>query len=129
MPRITVVNDNPDFLELVGEILTDERHTVTLIDGDRDDALVHVKESNPELLIIDLRMGSDELHGWHMAMQVRADDDLVSIPILVCSADQRALGEVGDKLETTHLVERLQKPFAIDELIAKIDELLAAATG
>ncbi len=129
MSRITVVNDNPEFLELVGEILTDERHVVTLVDGDGADALARVKESRPELLLIDLRMGGDELHGWHMALQVRADADLASVPVLVCSADVRAMTTIGEKLETTRLVALLQKPFSIDDLTAKIDELLAAAAA
>ncbi len=55
--RVTVVNDNPEFLELMRELIEDERHVVTTIDGDRDDALALVVASRPELLIIDLRNG------------------------------------------------------------------------
>jgi hypothetical protein len=36
---------------------------------------------------------------------------------------------IGEKLETTRLVALLQKPFSIDDLTAKIDELLAAAAA
>ena len=36
-PRVTVVNDSPEFLELVGDILADERIPTILIDGDQPD--------------------------------------------------------------------------------------------
>ena len=39
MARITVVNDNPEFLDLVHDILEGDRYDTTLIDGDRPDAL------------------------------------------------------------------------------------------
>jgi hypothetical protein len=55
--------------------------------------------------------------------------DLAAVPVLVCSADVRAMTTIGEKLETTRLVALLQKPFSIDDLTAKIDELLAAAAA
>ena len=125
MARITVVNDNPEFLELVHDILEDEHFETTAIDGDRDDALALVVQSNPDLLIIDLRMGSDELHGWDIAQQVRREPSLEGLPLIVCSADQTALLSLADDLAETKKVETLLKPFAISELTAAIDRLLA----
>src|SRR5687768_10370726 len=59
MPRITVVNDNEAFLELVRDILEDDRYEVTTIDGDRPDALARIKASRPDVLMIDLRFGAE----------------------------------------------------------------------
>ena len=125
MARVTVVNDNPEFLELVEDILEDERYEATKVDGDRDDALELIRSSRPDLLIIDLRMGREGLHGWDVAQQVRADRAFRDLPILVCSADVVALNEVADELSATKDVETLVKPFHIDELTAAIDRLLA----
>jgi CheY-like chemotaxis protein len=125
MARVTVVNDNPEFLELVEDILEDERYEATKVDGDRDDALELIRSSRPDLLIIDLRMGREGLHGWDVAQQVRADPASRDLPILVCSADVVALNEVADELSATKDVETLVKPFHIDELTAAIDRLLA----
>ncbi len=127
MARVTVVNDNPEFLDLVHDILEDDRYETITIDGDRSDALDAIRASRPDLLMIDLRMGSDGLHGWDIAQQVRADSAFDGLPVLICSADVQALNELEGDLEGDSRVGRLIKPFSIDELIAAIDGLLAEA--
>lgn len=126
-PRVTVVNDNPEFLELVRDILADERIPTVLVDGDKPDALDRIRESRPEVLMIDLRMGSDELHGWDIAQEVRRDAELSDTPILVCSADVAALTEIQDQLDDTRRVGILTKPFSIDHLTEAIDKLYQPA--
>lgn len=127
MTRVTVVNDNPEFLELVGEILEDERYETTLIDGDSPDVLERIVSSRPDALMIDLRMGSEKLHGWDIAMKVRAMRELERVPILICSADVEGLKEVEGRLDGTREVGILVKPFSIDALSAAIDRLLSPA--
>ena len=122
-PRVTVVNDSPDFLDLVGDILADERIPTILVDGDKPDALERIRASRPDVLMIDLRMGSDELHGWDIAQEIRRDAELADVPILVCSADPMALASIQDQLDGTRRVSALTKPFSIDHLIEAIDQL------
>ena len=125
--RVTVVNDNPDFLELVREILDGERYDTTTIDGDQPEALDRIRASRPDVLMIDLRMGTDGMHGWDIAQQVRADADLKRTPILVCSADIVALRELSADLADDHEVATLEKPFTIDHLTDSIEGLLVGA--
>ena len=127
MARVTVVNDSPEFLALVRDILEDDRYDTTTIDGDRPDALDAIRASRPDLLMIDLRMGSDGLHGWSIAQQVRAEPEFDGLPVLICSADAVALTELEDDLESDQHVASLIKPFSIDDLTAAIDGLLAEA--
>ena len=129
MARVTVVNDNPDFLELVRDILEDDRYETTTIDGDRPEALDEIRASRPDVLMIDLRMGADALHGWDIAQNVRRDPDFDGLPILVCSADTEALKELAPALAETRQIEVLKKPFGIDELCNTIDRLLASPVG
>ena len=126
-PRVTVVNDSPEFLELVGEILADERIPTVLIDGDKPDALDRIRESRPDVLMIDLRMGSGELHGWDIAQAVRRDAELADVPILVSSADVAAMATLQDQIEDTRGVSTLTKPFSIDHLTEAIDRLYQRA--
>lgn len=126
-PRITVVNDNPDFLELLRDILEDERYATTTIDGDRDDALERIIASGPDLLIIDLRLGDDELHGWDIAQDVRRTPSLEGLPVIVCSGDMPALESVAEDLEETTEVLTLAKPFGIEQLTDAISSLLGSA--
>lgn len=124
---MTVVNDTPDFLDLVHDILEGERYDTVLIDGDRDDALQLIRDSHPDLLMIDLRMGSEGLSGWNIAQEIRADDEFIGLPVLVCSADLEAMRELEAILRGTMHVATLTKPFAVDELVQAIDRLLAVA--
>ena len=127
MARVTVVNDNPAFLELVHDILEDDRFEATAIDGDKADALEAIRASRPDILMIDLRMGMDELHGWDIAQRVRAEPDFEGLPVLVCSADVLALKRLEDDLETNLHVGTLLKPFSIDDLTAALERLLTDA--
>ena len=124
MARVTVVNDTPDFLELVGDILEGDRYETTLIDGDRDDALQLIKASRPDLLMIDLRLGTEGLSGWEIAQQVRRGAEFAGLPILICSADIQAMGQLEVDLADDRRVATLRKPFEIDELTETIDRLL-----
>ncbi|HUG29562.1 MAG TPA: response regulator [Candidatus Limnocylindria bacterium] len=127
MARITVVNDNPDFLALVADILETDEHVTTLVDGDVPDALEQVRASNPDVLMIDLRMGSGRLHGWEIAQEVRSDPSLEGLPVLVCSADVEGLKSIQDALDASRNVATLVKPFDIDKLTAAIEQLVAGA--
>jgi twitching motility two-component system response regulator PilH len=129
MARVTVVNDNPEFLELMDEVLEGERHDTTPVPGDREDALDLVLASRPELLIIDLRMSREGLRGWDLAQEVRRDPQFAHLPVLLCSADLQALSEIEASLEGQREVEALAKPFGIDELTQTVDRLLARSNG
>jgi two-component system chemotaxis response regulator CheY len=128
MARVTVVNDTPDFLELVGDILEGDRYDTTLIDGDRDDAVELIRESDPDVLMIDLRLGSEGLSGWQIAQEIRRDEAFEGLPVLVCSADMQAMAELESDLAPNRHVATLRKPFEIDELTTLIDRLLAQSS-
>ena len=123
-PRVTVVNDNPEFLDLIRDILADERYVATIIKGEDDDALPRIRASRPDILMIDLRMGSERLHGWDIAKDVRQDATTQDLPILLCTADLEGLREIQAELTNAENTAVLRKPFALDELTAAIDGLL-----
>ena len=129
MTRITVVNDNPEFLDLMREILEDDRYETVTIDGDQPDALERIRASRPDLLIIDLRLGSHGVHGWDIAQEVRRDPGLDGLPVLVLSGDVVTLHEIEEQLAATQHTAGLAKPFGIDDLDRTIHRLLAEATS
>jgi len=129
MARVTVVNDTPDFLDLVHDILEGDRYETTLIDGDQGDAFELVRASRPDLLMIDLRLGGQGLSGWEIAQRVREEPDFKGLPVIVCSADVQAMSELESDLAGTRHVATLSKPFEIQELTDTIDGLLGEAAG
>jgi CheY-like chemotaxis protein len=128
-PRVTVVNDNPEFLELVRDILEDDHYATTTVDGDLEGALERIVESRPDLVVLDLRLGTDKLHGWDIAQELRREPSLENLPMIICSADVLALQALADDVADTKQVRTLVKPFAIDELTSLIDALFAEAAS
>jgi CheY-like chemotaxis protein len=128
-PRITVVNDSPEFLELMADLLHDERYPVTLIDGDRENAVELIEAALPQALIIDLRLGSEQLHGWEVLTAVRRHPDLSELPILICTGDLAGLEGLADDLAGMRRVATITKPFSADELFSSLDALLQTKTA
>jgi CheY-like chemotaxis protein len=124
MARITVAHDSLEFLDLVHDILQGDRYETTLIYGNRDDALQLIRQSRPDLLMIDLRMGGDGVRGWNTAQEVRANAGFEGLPVLICGADLQALSEIEPDLAASRHVAALTIPFEIDELTQSIDRLL-----
>ena len=79
--------------------------------------------------MIDIRMGTDTLHGWRVAQELRRDPRFDRLPILVCSGDIAALEEIADDLDEQRHIRALAKPFSVDELTQTVDELLADAVA
>lgn len=122
-PRISVVNDNPEFLELMSAILEeDARYDVTLYNGAQS-TFAELRSGRPELLIVDLLMAGQS--GWEIVTLARADEALSEVPIIICTADLAQLGEREAELAAISNVHVLRKPFSIDELTELVDRVLA----
>ena len=121
-----MVNDNADFLELMSEILDAESgYEVSLFSGDDGFPLADLRDSNPNLIIVDLLLGGAS--GWEIVTLARADEALASVPVIVCSADVAQLREREDELVAIGNVHILAKPFGIDDLTALVERVLSAA--
>ena len=123
--HVVVVNDNPEFLDLMADLLHDEHYPTTVIDGDRDNAVDLIRAAVPQILIIDLRLGRDELHGLDVLREVRRDPELSELPTLICTGDKEGLNSLTSRLAEMRRVDTLLKPFSIEELMAKLEGLLA----
>jgi DNA-binding response OmpR family regulator len=121
-PRISVVNDNPEFLELMSAILDEESgYAVTLFDGETT-SVAEIAAADPDLVIIDLLLGGAS--GWDIVALTRADERLADRPILVCSADVSSLREKTDELARIGNVHVLEKPFSIDQITDLVELLI-----
>ncbi len=124
-PRISVINDNPEFLELMSAILDDDAgYAVTLLTGDST-AVDDIAASSPDLIIVDLLLGGAS--GWDIVALARAHERLADVPIIICSADVVALRDRESELEEIGRVHVLAKPFGIDEVTALVERLIGTA--
>jgi CheY-like chemotaxis protein len=124
-PRIAVVNDNPEFLELMSAILDEDAgYDVTLFNG-QEIGVAELAATDPHLIIVDLLLGGAS--GWEIVTIARADESLAPVPIIVCSADVTALRERAGDLERIGNVHVLAKPFAIDDITGLVEDLIGRA--
>ena len=123
--RISVLNDNPDFLELMSAILEEDAgYDVSLFPGE-DTSIDQLAAANPDLVIIDLLLGGAS--GWEIVTLARADARLASVPIIVCSADVNGLRMRAAELDRIGNVHLLSKPFGIDEMTSLVEGLIGQA--
>ena len=124
-PRISVVNDNAEFLDLMAAILDEDAgYDVSLFNGEVV-AMDELAASDPQLIIVDLLLGGAS--GWEIVTLARSDQRLADVPIIVCSADVTALRDRETDLERIGNVRVLAKPFAIDEVTELAERLIGRA--
>jgi DNA-binding response OmpR family regulator len=123
-----VVNDNPEFLELMDALLEEgSGYDVTTIDGDTLDDVEPIRRSRPDLLIIDLRLRRDGLAGWDVLTAVRADSELAQLATILCIGDLQGLEEHAEAITADARVATLQKPFHVEELEALVRQFVGEA--
>lgn len=123
MPTIVLVDDDRDFASLVSELLRENGWDVVIC-AEEDDAVRCVREAQPAVVILDVRMRSRE-SGWHILEQMENAPDLRGIPVIVCSAAVDDMERRAAWMEARG-VRRLVKPFDIDDLLTLIARSLNA---
>ncbi|MGD0265522.1 MAG: response regulator [Candidatus Methylomirabilota bacterium] len=94
MPRVLVVDDEPDFIELLREFLTAKGYEV-IAASNGEEALRKVKEDRPHLILLDVRM--PKMNGLEVLKQVREIDHEVGV-IMVTAVNEEETGRQALKL-------------------------------
>ncbi len=115
--HILVVEDERKMAALLRRVLTEERHTVDLA-YDGPSGLDLALSDTYDIMILDLMLPG--LDGIELCRQVRAER--ITTPILMLTA-RRAVEDRVKGLRTG-ADDYLVKPFAMEELLARVDALL-----
>ncbi|MFI5315324.1 MAG: response regulator [Myxococcota bacterium] len=125
-PRVLVVDDEPDLLELVRVNLAQSGYTVeTAISG--SEALSALRRAPPDAMILDLML--PDITGTELCARVRADQRLTGLPIIMLTAKSEEIDRVvGLELGADDYVT---KPFSPRELALRVRAVLRrrAPTG
>jgi CheY-like chemotaxis protein len=121
--RVTVVDDNDEFVALMEDLLGD-RFRVT---GILPRTITELSATDPDLVFVDVFVRNDHaLGGWELIDLARHDPVLRDVPIILCTG---AIGPDLDRLSGLHDVHLLAKPFDLDVLEGTMRHAMMAATG
>jgi CheY-like chemotaxis protein len=112
-----VVDDDPDILEALSEILESEGFGIRQARNGLE-ALELVAKLQPNLILLDLMM--PVMDGWEFAERMRGRSDWAQIPVIVLSADRN----IGTKARELGALGYLAKPFELNELLTMVQASL-----
>ena len=115
---VLVVDDDPNLLRMLRRGLALAGYTVQALE-DGESALRVVRDSPPDLIVLDVML-PEPLDGLEVARRVRAAG--ADVPILMLTARD----QVADKVAgfASGADDYLPKPFAFEELLARVGALL-----
>jgi CheY-like chemotaxis protein len=120
MAKILIADDEPDIRDLVAFTLRFAGHDVVAT-SNGEEALLAAPKEMPDLILMDVRM--PRMTGYEACEKMKADPAIQHIPVIFLSAKgQEAEIQTGLQVGA---IEYLLKPFAPDELVKRVNEILA----
>src|SRR5437764_9681157 len=126
--RIAVIDDDPTFVELMRDLLTDGEGYEVLTAPHLLQTIEFVKSALPDLIILDLMLGWDQT-GWGVLELLREDPCLARIPVILCSASTPALLNRHAPAAGHAAVAVVSKPFDLDDMLGVVNRLLGGSTA
>ena len=122
-PRILVVDDDPDFVAIVRQVLKAEQMDVVSA-STAEDALARARSLVPDLIIMDVMM-KGVLDGVDATRDLRKERELADVPVLMItsipSSEYAGLFPVDEDLPIDQL---LSKPVSPERLVSEVRRLL-----
>ena len=119
--HILCIEDDADMLELLFIIL---RHKGYIVSGANNgkEGLKAVRENLPDLVLLDLMM--NEMDGWEVYQQMKADNLTKNIPVIVVTAKTQSIDKVLG-LHIAKVSDYITKPFSPSSLVDSITRVLS----
>jgi CheY-like chemotaxis protein len=119
--KIMVIDDNPMILFSVKEGLEGkfDSYTVESAEGGLRCFELLKEGKIPDLILLDIMM--PDMNGWDVYARLQDDEDWKEIPIIFLTAKTDDYSKGFGKLVCEQYIE---KPFELDELAERIDEVL-----
>lgn len=122
--KILVVDDDPDFVEIMRTVLEAQQYQVISASNGQQ-GMAMVKAEHPDLLLLDVMMSS-VLDGLNVSEQLAADPDARYMPIIMISSiADTPHAQMFPMEEMPHMDAWLSKPVDPKTLLAKVAELLS----
>jgi DNA-binding response OmpR family regulator len=118
-PTILIADDDPQILTMLGIRLAKKGYDI-LEASDGLQTLKQAREHHPDLVLLDVMMPGK--NGWEVAKELRADDDLKNIGIVMLTAIGEKVNELTSPLYGADAY--VDKPFDFNDLEKKIKTIL-----
>ncbi len=120
LSRILVVDDSPETLMLLTDILTNNGYNV-LTASNGHTALKLVEAEPPELVLLDAKM--PDMDGYEVCHKLKSAEHSCRIPVIFISG----LYDAASKIKGFNAggVDYITKPFQLEEVLARIETHLA----
>ena len=120
MARILVVDDDPDFVEIVRMLLQSRGHLVNAANSD-EQAFRAMEAHTPDIILLDMML-SFVLDGFTIARKMHASPTLKEIPILVVSSFTEAqCREMCSECEQVAIDGWITKPIHPEKLFKEVE--------
>ena len=119
MPKILVVEDNPQIQDIIARRLARKGYDVSKA-SDGDACLAALHSERPDLIIMDMNLPTKD--GWQTTAEIRADTSVAHIPIIALTA--HAMSAHRDKAMEAGCNDYETKPIDFEKLLPKIEALL-----
>ena len=120
MTKVLIAEDEPDIRELITFTLRFSGYEVVAA-SNGEEAVQLTKQEKPDLILLDVRM--PKMTGYEACQLIKADPSSADTPVMFLSAKGQE-NEIRTGLQAG-ATEYLLKPFAPDQLISRIQEVLA----
>lgn len=117
--RVLIVDDDPDALALMGNILTEDGMDVIKV-SNATEAGLKAAQLTPDLILLDFLM--PQINGFDVCKAIRENELTRTIPIMAVTCLTKE--EEIERIFACGADEYLAKPFKVEELQEKVRELV-----
>jgi two-component system response regulator MprA len=122
LKHIVYVDDDLDLTRLVEAELQDAGYEITIA-NDGEEGVEAILSADPDLVILDVMM--PKMTGWEVCKYLRTKESFADLPILMLTGIGPVVNDMTSPLYGAS--DHLDKPFEMEELIERVDTLLAKA--
>ena len=118
--RILCIDDEPGVVELISLILKPQNYQVEGATSGRE-GLAAMRESPPDAVLLDIMM--PDMDGWEVYQEMRADDTLREVPVIIVTARNSSFEEIIAR-ERAGVSDYVTKPFVPNDLRSSLAKVM-----